>query len=62
MALQKAEVNRQEVGLGDESLAQVKARVVWSEWSIGNEGPGAPIEFLRVGRDTVLSESVGLDR
>lgn len=38
MALQKAEVNRQEVGLGDESLAQVKARVVWSKWSIGKRG------------------------
>lgn len=61
MALQKAEVNRQELGLGEESLAQVKARVVWSEWSIGNEGPGVSIEFLRISRDMV-SESMDLDR
>lgn len=55
------EVNRQEVALGDESLAQVKARAVWSKWSIGNEGPGVSIEFIRIGRDMV-SESMDLDR
>lgn len=61
MALQKAEVNRQELGLGDQSLAQVKARVVWSEWSFENEGPGVSMEFLRISRDMV-SESLDLDR
>lgn len=44
-----------------ESLAQVKARAVWSKWSIGNEGPGVSTEFIRIGRD-VVSESMDLDR